>query len=92
MITLGRLSIRARLYFATVFSLILLAVVGAMGYTALDRTRGILQELFAQRVQTLTDMANLRTSLGHLRRAEKDIIINFNNAVEVQALREGWSR
>ena len=31
MITLGRLSIRARLYFATVFSLILLAVVGAMG-------------------------------------------------------------
>ena len=92
MITLGRLSIRARLYFATVFSLILLAVVGAMGYTALDRTRGILQELFAQRVQTLTDMANLRTSLGHLRRAEKDIIINFNNPVEVDALRETWGR
>jgi methyl-accepting chemotaxis protein len=92
MTTLGRLSIRARLYFATVFSLVLLAVVGAMGYTALDRTRGILQELFAQRVQTLTDMANLRTSLGHLRRAEKDIIINFNNAVEVEALREGWGR
>ena len=92
MITLGRLSIRARLYFATVFSLILLAVVGAMGYTALDRTRGILQELFAQRVQTLTDMANLRTSLGHLRRAEKDIVINFNNPVEVEALRETWGR
>lgn len=92
MITLGRLSIRARLYFATVFSLILLAVVGAMGYTALDRTRGILQELFAQRVQTLTDMANLRTSLGHLRRAEKDIVINFNNPVEVDALRETWGR
>ncbi|WP_406624349.1 methyl-accepting chemotaxis protein [Acidovorax sp. SDU_ACID1] len=92
MTTLGRLSIRARLYFATVFSLVLLAVVGAMGYTALDRTRGILQELFAQRVQTLTDMTNLRTSLGHLRRAEKDIIINFNNAVEVEALREGWGR
>ncbi|TFI49935.1 HAMP domain-containing protein [Diaphorobacter sp. DS2] len=89
---LGQLSIRARLYFATTFSLVLLTAVGALGYVALDRSRSTLQELFARQVQTLTDMAELRTGLGHLRRAEKDIIINFNNAVEVQALREGWSR
>ncbi|WP_312129554.1 methyl-accepting chemotaxis protein [Diaphorobacter nitroreducens] len=89
---LGQLSIRARLYFATTFSLVLLTAVGALGYVALDRSRTTLQELFARQVQTLTDMAELRTGLGHLRRAEKDIIINFNNAVEVQALREGWSR
>ena len=89
---LGQLSIRARLYFATTFSLVLLTAVGALGCVALDRSRSTLQELFARQVQTLTDMAELRTGLGHLRRAEKDIIINFNNAVEVQALREGWSR
>ena len=89
---LGQLSIRARLYFATTFSLVLLTAVGALGYVALDRSRTTLQELFARQVQTLTDMAELRTDLGHLRRAEKDIIINFNNAVEVQALREGLSR
>ena len=47
---LGRFSIRTRLYFGTVFSLILLIVIGAMGYVALDRTRGTLQELFSQRV------------------------------------------
>ena len=87
---LGRLSIRARLYFGTVFSLILLIVIGAMGYVTLDRTRGTLHELFAQRVQTLTDMAELRTVLGDLRRIEKDIIINYNNSVEVSALRERW--
>ena len=42
---LGRFSIRTRLYFGTVFSLILLVVIGAMDYVALDRTRGTLQVL-----------------------------------------------
>ena len=89
---LGRFSIRTRLYFGTVFSLILLVVIGAMGYLALDRTRDTLQVLFSQRVQTLTDMAELRTTLGDLRRTEKDIIINFNNSVEVGVLREAWAK
>ncbi len=89
---LGRFSIRTRLYFGTIFSLILLVVIGAMGYVALDRTRGTLQELFSQRVQTLTDMSDLRTTLGELRRTEKDIIINFNNSVEVSTLRETWAK
>ena len=87
----SRISIRTRLYFGTVFSLILLVVIGAMGYVALDRTRSTLQVLFSERVQTLTDMSELRTTLGDLRRAEKDIIINFNNVVEVAALRESWA-
>ncbi len=88
---LGRLSIRARLYFGTIFSLVLLIVIGGMGYVALDRTRATLQELFSQRVQTLTDMSELRTVLGDLRRIEKDIIINYNNSVEVSTLRERWA-
>ena len=89
---LGRLSIRARLYFGTIFSLVLLVIIGSMGFIALDRTRGTLEVLFSQRVQTLTDMSDLRTALGDLRRAEKDIIINFNNTVEVAALRESWGK
>ena len=89
---LGRFSIRTRLYFGTVFSLVLLVVIGAMGYVALDRTRGTLQVLFSQRVQALTDMSDLRTRLGELRRTEKDIIISFNNSVEVSALRETWAK
>ena len=89
---LGRFSIRTRLYFGTVFSLILLVILGAMGYMALDRTRGTLQVLFSERVQTLTDMSELRTTLGDLHRTEKDIIINFNNSVEVSSLRESWAK
>ena len=89
---LGRLSIRARLYFGTIFSLVLLVIIGAMGFIALDRTRGTLEVLFSQRVQTLTDMSDLRTALGDLRRAEKDIIINFNNTIEAAARRESWGK
>lgn len=92
MIALGRISIRTRLYFGTVFALVLLVIIGAMGYVALDRTRSTLQVLFSERVQTLTDMSDLRTTLGDLRRTEKDIIINFNNAVEVSTLRETWAK
>lgn len=44
--TLGRLSIRTRLYFGTIFSLVLLVVIGGLGYLALDRTRDTLQVLF----------------------------------------------
>jgi len=91
MTLLGRLSIRAKLYFGTAFSLVLLVLIGAMGYVALDRTRDTLQELFEHRVATLTDMADLRTTLGNLSLAEKEIIINYNNTVEVSKLRENWA-
>lgn len=43
---LGRFSIRTRLYFATTFSLVLLVVIGGMGFIALDRTRGTLEVRF----------------------------------------------
>jgi len=92
MTVLGRLSVRARLYFATVFALLLLTIVGGMGYWGLDRARATTQLLFAKQVQTLTDMAELRTTLGGLRRAEKDIIINFNNVDAVTTLRAAWGK
>ena len=85
-------SIRARLYFATVFSLLLLVGVGLLGYVGLDRTRDTVAVLFQQHVQTLTDMSDLRTTLGEMRRVEKDLILNFNNAVEVGAQREIWAK
>ncbi len=78
-------SIRTRLYFATVFSLLLLVGVGVLGYVGLDRTRDTVAVLFKQHVQTLTDMSDLRTTLGEMQRVEKDIILNFNNAAEVTA-------
>jgi methyl-accepting chemotaxis protein len=88
----SRLSIRARLYFSMVFSLLALTVIGATGYLALDQTRGTMKELLTVRVPVLTDVGDLRTTLGQVRRLEKDIIISANNAVEVAALREAWAK
>jgi len=89
---LGRFSIRTRLYFGTVFSLALLVLIGALGYVALNQTRSTLEVLFANQVQTLTEVSDLRTSLGNLQRAEKDIIINYNNVLQVGELREQWAK
>jgi methyl-accepting chemotaxis protein len=89
---LKRMSIRARLYFSTVFALALLVLIGAMGYWALDDTRATLKVLMDQKVQVLTDISDVRTTLGDARRVEKDIIINFNNTVEVSNLRATWKK
>ncbi|WP_313069577.1 methyl-accepting chemotaxis protein [Melaminivora sp.] len=88
----GRSSLRARLYFATAFSLLLLVAIGLLGYLALDGARATVQGLFAQQVHALTAMAELRTDLAQLRRLEKDIIINFNNSAEVEELRGAWAQ
>jgi methyl-accepting chemotaxis protein len=88
----NRLSIRARLYFSMVFSLLALTLIGAMGYGALDHTRGTMKQLLTQKLPVLTDVGDLRTTLGQVRRLEKDIIISGNNAVEVAALRESWTK
>ena len=62
-------SIRTRLYFATVFSLLLLVGVGLLGYVGLDRTRDTVAVLFKQHVQTLTDMSDLRSQFQQRRRS-----------------------
>ena len=89
---LNRLSIRARLYFGTGFSLLLLTVIGLTGFWALHSTQGTLKTLLEQKVQTLTSLDELRLKAADIRRSEKDIIINFNNSVEVGNLREAWKK
>jgi methyl-accepting chemotaxis protein len=89
---LNRLSIRARLYFGTGFSLVLLTVIGLTGFWALRTTNITIKVLVEDKVQTLNKMDELRLRVGNVRRAEKDIIINFNNSVEVEALRSVWKK
>jgi methyl-accepting chemotaxis protein len=89
---LSSLSIRARLYFSTVFALALLVLICAAGYWALNSTRATLKVLMDQKVQVLTDIGDLRATLGEARRIEKDIVINFNNTVEVSNLRGEWKK
>jgi methyl-accepting chemotaxis protein len=87
---LNSLSIRSRLYFSTVFSLVLMLAVGGLGFWALDSTRSTVKDLVDDKVHNLAQVNTLRIMLAQVRLQEKDIIISFNNAVEVAELRTGW--
>ena len=89
-ILLRRLSLRARLTLGTVFSLLLLTAIGALGYWALEDTRATLQEQLEGRVQAIVDTGELRTTLGRLQRFEKEVMINANNANEAADWRRAW--
>jgi len=92
MISPRRLSIRARLYFATTFSLLLLGAIGAIGWLALHGTRSTVRTLVAEDFGTAADVSELRTTLGRLRRFEKEMIINFNNVNEVTDNKALWTK
>lgn len=85
----ANLSIKSRLYCGTLFCLAMLVIVGGAGFYALDQTRTTVEEVFATRVQTLTDISELRTNLGNLQLAEKNTIINADNTDMAQ---EMWGR
>ena len=88
---LNKLSIRARLYMGTLFSLVMLLLVGGLGYVALETTHRQVQEVFSSKVQVLSDMEEVRNRLGELRLMEKNIIISANNTTQVQDLRGRWT-
>ena len=88
---LNKLSIRTRLYLGTLFSLVMLLLVGGLGYVALETTHRKVQDVFSSKVQVLSDMEEVRNRLGELRLMEKNIIISANNATQVQELRGRWN-
>ncbi|MDR2324435.1 MAG: methyl-accepting chemotaxis protein [Acidovorax sp.] len=88
---LNKLSIRTRLYLGTLFSLVMLLLVGGVGYGALASTHSQVQDMFSSKVQVLSQMEEVRNRLAELRLLEKSIIISANNATQVQELRERWS-
>ncbi|MEG2999941.1 MAG: methyl-accepting chemotaxis protein [Comamonas sp.] len=88
---LNKLSIRTRLYLGTLFSLVMLLLVGGLGYVALETTHRQVQDVFSSKVQVLSDMEEVRNRLGELRLMEKNIIISANNATQVQELRGRWN-
>ena len=75
----ANLSIKSRLYCGTLFCLAMLLTIGAAGFYALEQTRTTVEEVFATRVQTLTDISELRTNLGNLQLTEKNTIVNADS-------------
>ena len=88
--TLANLSIQSRLYCGTLFCLAMLLTIGGAGFYALEQTRSTVENVFATRVQTLTDISELRTSLGSLQITEKNTLINADTSDLVEEMFGHW--
>ncbi|MGE6212357.1 methyl-accepting chemotaxis protein [Comamonas aquatica] len=86
----ANLSIKRRLYCGTLFCLLMLAAIGGAGFYALDQTHHTVEEVFATRVQTLTDISELRTNLGNLQLAEKNTIVNADSSDRAEEMLGRW--
>ena len=87
---IANLSIKSRLYCGTLFCLALLTLLGGAGFYTLEHTRATVEEVFASRVQTLTDIMELRTNLGSLQLAEKNTIVHADNSDMVVEMLGHW--
>ncbi len=92
MAVLGRLKIRARLLLVLGFALLALVLVG--GFSALtiateaDRAARFIDGEF-QAAQSLGDV---RTGLGQLRRAEKDVWLHMGDEAEIERYLHQWDQ
>lgn len=87
---IANMSIKSRLYCGTLFCLTMLVFIGACGFYALEHTRTTVEDVFATRVQTLTDISELRTNLGSVQLAEKNTIANADNADMAEEMLGRW--
>ncbi|QPC30805.1 MCP four helix bundle domain-containing protein [Caldimonas thermodepolymerans] len=88
----AHLSIRARLYFSTAFALVLLTLIGLMGSMSLGSTRETLDDLLGHKVGAMVEADGVRSLMSEVRRLEKDIIIDHNNAAKVADLKDQWQQ
>ena len=86
----ANLSIKSRLYCGTLFCLTMLLIIGGAGFYALEQTRTTVEEVFATRVQTLTDISELRTNVGSVQLAEKNAIVNADNSDIAEEMLGRW--
>lgn len=86
----ANLSIKSRLYCGTLFCLLMLLVIGGAGLYALEATRTTVESVFTTRVQTLSDINELRTNLGDLQLAEKNTIIKAESSESAASMMENW--
>ena len=90
-LSLRHFTIRLRMQGAIGLVLALLLLLGATGFSGLRQVDRIGSDFVAQTHAATLTLAELRTALGNVRRFEKDVLINYDNAPEVLAYRAKWS-
>jgi len=84
-------TIRTRMIGAIAIVLALLAVVGGAGLVGLLRMQAVTTEFMATSFVDSSTQAALRTALGEMRVAEKEMIVNYEKPEEVTRFSGQWN-
>ncbi|WP_457337894.1 methyl-accepting chemotaxis protein [Rhizobacter sp. P5_C2] len=84
-------TIRTRMIGAIAIVLALLALVGGAGLTGLLRMQSQTTAFMSSSFADSNTLASLRTSLGEMRLAEKEMIVNYEKAEEVTRFSGQWT-
>ncbi|HEY4083409.1 MAG TPA: methyl-accepting chemotaxis protein [Burkholderiaceae bacterium] len=84
-------SIRARLYALALIAMLALLLVGGDGIWSLVKVRAEFGHYVDNDVEALTQLANVRSGVGNLRRYEKDTLINLADAAKVASYKKDWT-
>jgi hypothetical protein len=86
-----RFTIRTRMLGAVAMVCLALLAVGGVGLASQYYARTVNNDFLAQDFAAMTHIAQLRTAMSTLRAHEKDMIIQYENAVEVSKAKEAWT-
>ena len=90
MLALHRFTIRARLYFLAVLSMLAMLAIGGSGLWSLSQAKQQFSHYQDNDVASLVALAEIRAGVGNLRRYEKDLLINLADAAAVERYKKDW--
>ncbi|HWP18172.1 MAG TPA: methyl-accepting chemotaxis protein [Burkholderiaceae bacterium] len=83
-------TIRMRMIGAIAVVLVLLALVGGAGLLGMYRIQALSGDFIRGSFSNSASLASIRDEMGMLRRHEKDMIINYEDAMAVMKGKEAW--
>ena len=87
---LRRLTIRARMFGTIAVALLALLAMAAAGLGGQRHVSSVSESFIHSDFAATAEIANLRVAMTELRGHEKDMIIQYENAVEAAAAKEAW--
>ncbi len=85
-------TVRARLYALAGFSMLILLIVGFTGLYSLNEAKGAFKHFVDNDNQSLALTSKIRAEAGNLRRYEKDMALNLDDAAAVDKYRADWAK
>ncbi|MBT9492950.1 MAG: MCP four helix bundle domain-containing protein [Paucibacter sp.] len=85
-------TVRARLYALAALSILILLIIGLTGLYSLNEAKGAFKHFVENDNQSLALTSKIRAEAGNLRRYEKDMALNLDDAAAVDKYRADWAK